>query len=118
MEIDLNGKGLGVFLKDYQEVAMNVVWRGGNKSSRDVWVAVNQELKGKTISRASIINFLNDMVDQGFLDYSEITGKGGHRRIYKAKLNRDETWLQVIRLTKEALMRGSGWDITFTALKE
>ena len=43
---------------------------------------------GKTISRASIINFLNAMVDEGLLGYTEITGKGGHRRIYSA--NYDE----------------------------
>ena len=117
MEIDLNGKGLGIFLKDYQEEAMYVVWRGGGVSSRDVWVAVNKALKDKTISRASIITFLNDMVDQGFLDYTEITGKGGHRRIYKQKLNRDQTWLQVIKLTKEALARGTGWVIRIEVLK-
>jgi len=27
------------------------------------------------------------MVDEGVLSYGEITGKGGHRRIYSAKLN-------------------------------
>ena len=38
-----------------------------------------------SISRASIINFMNYMVDEGALEYTEITGKGGHRRIYVAK---------------------------------
>ena len=37
----------------------------------------------QTISRASIINSLNALVDDGVLGYHEITGKGGHRRIYK-----------------------------------
>jgi len=46
---------------------------------------VNEDLDGKrTISRASIINFLNAMVDESVLNYTEITGKGGHRRIYSA----------------------------------
>ena len=59
---------------------------GAGASSRDVWVNVNKELMGKsTISRASIINYLNDMVDEGILNYHEITGKGGHRRIYSAR---------------------------------
>ena len=65
---------------------MQTLWqlptdKGG--SSRDVWVKTNVGLAGtKTISRASIINFLNAMVDVGVLTFHEITGKGGHRRIY------------------------------------
>lgn len=88
--VDTSGEGLAMVLKDYQEVALRYLWRldGGGASSRDVWVQVNEDLKGKrTISRASIINFLNSMVDEGVLNYTEITGKGGHRRIYSAKYN-------------------------------
>ena len=40
-----------------------------------------------SISRASIINSLNAMVDNGVLDYVERTGKGGHHRIYSHKYN-------------------------------
>ncbi len=75
-------------LKDYQEVALRYLWRidGKGASSRDVWMQVNEDLEDKrTISRASIINFLNSMVDEGVLNYTETTGKGGHRRIYSAK---------------------------------
>jgi hypothetical protein len=42
---------------------------------------------GKTISRASIINFLNAMVDEGVLDCDEETGKGGYHRVYRPKLD-------------------------------
>ena len=86
--VDTSGEGLAMVLKDYQEVALRYLWRldGDGASSRDVWVQVNDDLMGKrTISRASIINFLNSMVDEGVLNYTEITGKGGHRRIYVAK---------------------------------
>ena len=80
-------EGLRTVVKDYQESALRYLWGldGGGGSSRDVWVNVNVDLMGKsTISRASIINFLNAMVDDGLLTYHEITGKGGHRRIYAA----------------------------------
>jgi hypothetical protein len=86
--VDTSGEGLAMVLKDYQEVALRYLWRldGDGASSRDVWMQVNEDLMGKrTISRASIINFLNSMVDEGVLNYTEITGKGGHRRIYSAK---------------------------------
>jgi len=76
-------------LKDYQEEALRFIWenKGVGASSREVWNQVNKVLKNKTISRASIINFLNAMVDEGVLNYHEITGKGGHRRIYSTKLD-------------------------------
>ena len=93
LTIDTASKGLAMVLKDYQEVALKYIWRlkGQGASSRDVWVQVNEDLKGvKTISRASIINFLNAMVDEGVLNYIEITGKGGHRRIYSAKYDEAE----------------------------
>ena len=86
--VDTSSEGLEMVLKDYQEAALRYLWRldGGGASSRDVWVQVNDDLMGKrTISRASIINFLNSMVDEGVLNYTETTGKGGHRRIYSAK---------------------------------
>lgn len=85
---DTNEKEFGTILKDYQEVSLRYLWCLGGKgaSSRDVWVNVNKELMGKgSISRASIINFLNSMVDEGVLNYTERTGKGGHRRIYSSK---------------------------------
>jgi len=88
LKIDTSEEGLRMILKDYQEAALRYIWRLGGEgaSSRDVWVQVNEDLKGEgTISRASIINFLNVVVDEGVLNYAETTGKGGHRRIYSMK---------------------------------
>ncbi len=94
LTFDISGKGLEMVLKDYQEVALRYLWRleGKGASSREVWMQVNEELKDdvvnrESISRASIINFLNSMVDEGVLSYNEITGKGGHRRIYSARID-------------------------------
>jgi len=89
LTIDTTGKGLAMVLKDYQEEALRFIWenKGEGASSREVWNHVNEAMKIKTISRASIINFLNAMVDEGVLGYTEITGKGGHRRIYSTKLD-------------------------------
>ena len=83
-------EGFRTVVKDYQEVALRYMWRldGAGASSRDVWVNVNKDLMGKsTISRASIINFMNLMVEEDALGYTEITGKGGHRRIYTSDLD-------------------------------
>lgn len=87
--IDTAKKGLSMVFKDYQEEALKCLWEADDgKSSRQVWTHTNQALIGtRTISRASIINFLNAMVDEGVLTYTEITGKGGHRKIYAAKMD-------------------------------
>ena len=109
--IDLDQEpGFGLVLKDYQEVAMRYLWETDKgQSSRDVWMAVNDRLKGvRTISRASIINFLNAVVDDGFLDYSEITGKGGHRRIYSAAVNQEKFWKMIAVEVREKLVKAAG----------
>ena len=55
-------------LKDNQEEALRFVWGSGEDIiSREVWEYVNEALEGeKTVSRASIINFLNGMVRRAF----------------------------------------------------
>ena len=108
LTIDTANDGLAMVLKDYQEVALHYLWRidGKGASSRDVWMQVNEDLAGKrTISRASIINFLNSMVDEGVLNYTEITGKGGHRRIYSAKYNEAEFKEYVAKVVLKNLLR-------------
>lgn len=90
-------------LKDYQAKTMELLWEGDEFSSREVWKKVNERLSPNTISRASIINFLNDMVDDGILGYREITGKGGHRRIYSAGKSREQFWNWLITTINEKL---------------
>ena len=84
--------GLSKVFRDYQEEALRLVWNIGSEGviSREVWNQVNQNLDGKTISRASIINFLNSLVDEGVLDFDERTGKGGYHRVYRPRLNENE----------------------------
>jgi len=95
---DTKEDGFRTVVKDYQEAALRYLWRldGGGASSRDVWVNVNKVMRTDpsqrdSISRASIINFMNHMVDEGAVNYTEITGKGGHRRIYTAKYDEEGT---------------------------
>jgi len=45
------------------------------------------------------------MVDEGVLNYTEITGKGGHRRIYSAKYNEAEVKEYVAKVVLKNLLR-------------
>ena len=87
-----DSEGLRKVFRDYQEEALRLVWNRGSEGviSREVWNQVNQNLDGKTISRASIINFLNSLVDEGVLDFEERTGKGGYHRVYRPRLDENE----------------------------
>jgi len=102
-----NSDGLAKVFRDYQEEALRLVWEKGDEGviSRVVWSHVNERLIGKTISRASIINFLNAMVDEGVLNYLERTGKGGYHRVYSPKLDEVEFKKYVATTVISSLMK-------------
>jgi predicted transcriptional regulator len=66
---------------------------------------VNARLEEGTISRASIINFLESMRMMGVLKGDEKTGKGGHRWIYSPAMNESEFKQYIARTILESLMR-------------
>ena len=67
---------------------------------------MNEELdEGKSISRASIINYLNRMVDGGVLGFRDATGKGGHHRIYITKLDESDYKKYVVRTLLESVAK-------------
>jgi len=82
MEMDLSKTGYKMFFKPYQVQALRYLWTVKEAKSKEVWDHVKGSVEG-SISRASIINSLNAMVDNGILDYTENTGKGGHHRVYR-----------------------------------
>jgi len=87
---DLEIPGLRSIFRPYQEAAMEVIWdSGGMWSSREVHRRVSDKLSPETISRASIINFLRKMADEGYLTFEEVTGKGGYHRLYTATTSKE-----------------------------
>ena len=91
LNMDLTQDGLSMFFKDYQLEALKILWKSNpGLISREVWEQVNQKPQ-INISRASIINFLNDMVELGILNTTSETGKGGHRSRYSPKYDEDKT---------------------------
>ena len=88
LKFDPEKKGLAKILRNYQIEALKSVWNNSEKglSSREVYKYVNGKIDG-SISRASIITFLNQMADERVLEYEERIGKGGFRRVYTPRLN-------------------------------
>ena len=91
LSLDSGKEGLAMFFKDYQVESLRYLWsiKPEGANSRSVWTNVNESLQG-SISRASVINFLNHMVDEALLIYTEITGKGGRHRVYSTKYDETE----------------------------
>ena len=91
LSIDTGKTGFEMFFKPYQVEALRVLQNRGEEgaNSRIVWNTVNETLP-KSISRASIINSLNMMVDEEILSFTEVTGKGGYHRVYRLDLSDSE----------------------------
>ena len=84
-------KGLTKILRNYQQEALKSLWKNSEKglAPSEVHEYVSRKIDG-SISRASIINFLKAMADEGVLNFKERTGKGGHHRVYTPRLNESE----------------------------
>jgi len=97
MQLSTDRPGLVAVFKEWQVPLVLELFDGKPMSSREAWkflgdndVRAGQKGQGpRPVSRASVINFMNSLVDQGLLDYSLVTGKGGHRRIYRMILTRE-----------------------------
>lgn len=91
MNYDTSETGWRTILRDYcADLLEKFISEWGSPEpfemiSREAFDYENELLKpyGRTISRASVINGLNDMVGMGLLTYRETTGKGGYHRIYR-----------------------------------
>jgi predicted transcriptional regulator len=104
LTVNPDEKGLSMYISPYQQIALQCIWEDNTgKSSRQVWDYVNRNLNDESISRTSIIHFLNKMVDEGLLNFETTTGKGGHRRIYYQKFTPSEFKLELIKTTLNAL---------------
>ena len=82
MKFDLGKEGLETVLLPWQVELMRCIWRAdGEVDSRAAYI----HLRGssKPMSRAAAINFLNMMAEEGFLEYREVTAKGGRKRLYR-----------------------------------
>ena len=119
-KFDHEKKGLGKTLKEYGKVALRYVWSMGEEGvgSAKTWANTNERLKhGKTISRASMIFFLNRMVDQRVLSYRTATGKGGHHRVYYSMMDEKTYKKHILKTIIDSLMKDFP-DETKKALEE
>jgi len=106
MIFDTSKNGLLTLFKPYQAMMLEHIWEL-NKDERvgitsgKAYEHIQDTPESK--SRASVIFSLNDMVDDGLLDYEEESGKGGYHRVYYPAMTREEFAKHVKKTIKEKL---------------
>ena len=107
-KFDPSQSGLRKTLREYEELALRYLWEMGEESavSRLIWKVVNEKLKPSgSISRTSIIFFMNRLVNQGVLGYRDGTGKGGHHKVYYPLMDEKGYVKYLIKTMVESLLR-------------
>ena len=100
LKFDPSKPKLRKILKEHEELALRYFWdeKAEEGGSKDVWPNVNERLgEGKSISRATIINFLQAMSERGVLNSRMESGKGGYHGIYSQNMDEKEFQKYVLR---------------------
>ncbi len=92
MKIDTSKNGLEKFFKPHEIIILQILWEkpGTIHTSRDIWNEVNTRLKRDTLSRATVINFLDSMSQLGLVEKEVETCRGGRRGLYKINKTEEE----------------------------
>jgi len=106
MKFDTSESGLHTLFKPYQAALLVHIWELNNPGRVGVSSGQAHEfLKDHPDrkSRTSVIFFLNDMVEEGVLDYEERSGKGGFHRVYYPRMDRDQFAKYVVEAVTDKL---------------
>ena len=89
MKVDLSQDGWDIFFKKkpWKQIVFKRVMDGRDWRSAEIHEHVNDVLEGETISRASVIFFLDDLIEEDLVSYREETGKGGHHKVYTGTMS-------------------------------
>jgi len=98
-----------MLFRPYQHYLLEHIWKNVDKENpigsgkAHQFILTTDDKK----SRASVIFFLNDMVEEGLLGWHDRTGKGGHYREYYPLMNRSQFWSHVTKNATAKLIEAS-----------
>jgi len=110
MKLDTAKKGLEAIFMEWHVPLIDELFKGKSGSGKLHKFAEEHDIRtggkgsSKSVSRAGVIFFLNDLVEENILTYDFKTGKGGHHRVYKMLFTREEFALKLIDLFLSKLL--------------
>jgi len=107
-KFDPSQPGLRKTLREWEELALRYIWSVGEEGATSLPICenVNEKLRpGGSISRASVIFYMNRLVDQGVLGFMDGTGKGGHHKIYYPLMDEKGYKKYVLKTIIKSMMR-------------
>jgi len=106
MIFNTSEEGLLTLFKPYQAALLEHVWElnrneriGVSSGEAYRFLKVHPDSK----SRASVIIFLNEMVEEDILEFEDRTGKGGHHRVYYPRMDREQFARHVVEKITDKL---------------
>jgi len=93
MKINLDEKGLNAVFKPWQLAIIEYL--SNNRiplTSRQIHETIQPE---HPVSRASVINFLNYLRDEGLIQYEVDSGRGGMHGVYKGSTTVRGVWSEI-----------------------
>ena len=108
MQLDTTKKGLEAIFEPWQVPLVDELFERDIKSGEAHKFLENKGIKThpdakNTVSRASVIGFLNHLVDEELLSYTEVSGKGGFGKKYKMTHTREAFNHRIIDLFVDTL---------------
>ena len=108
MIFDTSKKGLQTLFKPYEVALLEHIWESsieeiGIMSGQAYQFLQQTDDVDLVKSRASVILFLNKMVEEGLLSYEEESGKGGYHKIYYPKMNKEQFAQHVVKMITRKL---------------
>ncbi|UCD44720.1 MAG: hypothetical protein JSV27_11505 [Candidatus Bathyarchaeota archaeon] len=102
MIFDTEKDGLNTIFRPYQVSLMEYIWEINKETRIGITSGQAHQLLQKTgnedlmKSRASVVIFLQDMVEEGVLENKVESGRGGYHGVYYPKKTRDEFCQHVV----------------------
>jgi len=96
MKFDTSKKGFQTLFKPYQVALLVYIWEKNTEQRTGITSSQAYEFLQQTgdselmVSRATIIVFLNRMVEEGLISFEEVSGKGGYHKVYYPTMSREQ----------------------------
>lgn len=102
MKLDTEAIGTDAIFRPYQAGIIDLIY-GAEEPQKSLFFWTGLKANGVSKSRASVINYLNRLVDLGLIGYESRTGKGGYHRIYRVIMTRSQFEGKIIDMFLAAL---------------